>query len=291
MGNGDFLRRELHLDTEMATNTLDNNNAYGELLSDPSTWIFSSKRLESSPTTRPNSPSNSSTSKSPYAHHRRKAIASSEELQRQLSLSDMSEPGLMEDYSNNSWTGSEDSLVELVDIKSSDASPRVPYYDDWNLWFPADATSQVTLPARDSNLSSRHRNFGSPNLSQLDMPSMKDLPAKNAKPQPGFLKKQQSCIAFPQIKQQTTTYYRSALSSSDSLHKSWSAEQKAKRPQLRDRANTTPPNPVVPTHSTSLSLCTTLTNSVSPRSTTGSLFNLRIYFHMLTFIRLLKIVR
>jgi len=237
---------------------------FGELLSDPSTWIAASKKL-------PESPSDDVKPLSPYSHCRRKAIASSEELQRQLSISEMSNPELVDNDSSEYWTASEESLIDYASEVGD--SPRVPYYDEWNSWFPPDRTSQQTLPVRGSSLSNIQHEFAMHThlISDDQFSSTQSLPQRALSKSRGkqlHLRKQASCIAFPQLAQSSFIAQPLPSQIPVKLHQSWPLESKASRPALRDRANTTPqPQDMSQESMSSLSHCVSLDDVHSTRLT------------------------
>ena len=264
MGNGEYLRQDPHVNSDTMTAMPVDSEESGELLSDPATWIAASKKF-------PDSPSEDVKTQSPYWHCRRKAIASSDELQRQLSISNMSSPELDDNYSSGSWTTSEESLLDYA--AGVGQSPRVPYYDDWNSWFPPERASQQILPVRGSSLSNIQHELTT--HSQL---ILKDASCSTASfPQRALskshlrhpqLKKQASCIAFPQLAQKSSTHGSFPCPTPVKLHKSWPLEPKLTRPQLRGRANTTPQQQEINNSASSnLSTCISMDDVHSSRLT------------------------
>ena len=162
----------------------------------------------------------------------------------------MSTPGLMDDYHDplSCWSDSEASLVD-TDSPSTNSLPEIPACEGFpgNIWSePISESFTPIIPLRKSSLSSCNRNFGSTNLSDLNMSASPSFVQHEEELRSRFrtphskLKTQRPYLAFPPM----STQYDDR--SPTRQHKSWS-EPQTEPHTLQPRASSTsayynPPN-------------------------------------------------
>jgi hypothetical protein len=208
--------------------------------------------------------------------------SSSKELQHRLSIiSDISSPGLDNPFASSASDYSSEGHEDESDGKAFEYA-AAQLWDSW--WSPVkqnlemrrsfyQVTPNSTLDTPPVPLSPHNRNFASENLSDLTL-SNEPLSAlhrpfaiRDAVPQSRSHKNlphhqpQNFYTAFPPQPPPVPPKPQDYRSSPHGRYKSWptrSSSRQMSRAPLRSRANTTPGNIYAPAHTSSLSICTTL---------------------------------